>query len=147
MRFLTSTAPAVLALMLAAPAAHADMMVGNQTITDADRAAVSEHCKMLLAGAEPATPANSGNVENAKTEKIEAGQTAADATPPAATTQGNEGNPDQALDAVREAPANMDTNPPATDANTGNPNNDSVSNVNLQEISLADCQTAGVMDW
>lgn len=139
----TLTAPIALAASLClAPAAFAQTMVGGQEVSDADLAAVTEHCQTLAMGSNSETPdPASGNIDNDSTiDPVENAGTMDGAQP----TTGNEGNPDNDMPDPATA-ATADTPVDDTSGNDGNPNNDEFSGtVNMEVITLADCQAAGL---
>ncbi len=147
------TAPLALAAALGlAPAAFAQNMVGTQQINEADMAAVAEHCRTLAMGAnDQATSATdpggeAGNSGNADDDSVApTGPTPDAGTMDAAQpTTGNEGNQDD--DAPNpNAIAGADTSATATTGNEGNQDADQFSgSINMEIITLADCQAAGL---
>lgn len=139
----TITAPIALAAVLGfGSAAFAQNMVGTQQITEADMAAVAEHCRTLAAGqTTPTSDPVDGNVDNDATTAPAANSGTMDGATP---TTGNEGNVNH------DAP--NPTAIPSTDGPTsgttgveGNPDADQFSGgINMEIITLADCQAAGL---
>lgn len=124
--------PAIAALTLGG-AALGQTMVGPHDVSDADLPAVTEHCRTLASGADPATgdPAGADPTD----EMVPSGDMSAPAT------DGTEGN----ADAVDTMPAPMpDTDTPETDGAAGNADADAFSGLDLSQITLADCEAAGL---
>ena len=127
MKIKTLTAPIALAAVLGfGPAAFAQNMVGTQQVTEADMAAVAEHCRTLAMGSDDqaagATVAggdagNSGNADNDSVSSTGGPDADAGTMDGAQPTTGNEGNQD-------------------ADQFSGT--------INMEVITLADCQAAGM---
>ncbi|WP_410218658.1 hypothetical protein [Paracoccus sp. (in: a-proteobacteria)] len=137
------TAAAVLSL---SSAAFGQTMVGGQEVNQGSLPSVTEHCAML-AGQAPTsateTHANSGNVDAEDNVPEE------QAMDMSATEEvdGNSGNieaednlPEGELADVAATPAPTDPQPQTGNADA----DDNVGLVNLQAITLADCQEAGL---
>lgn len=154
MKITTLTAPLALAAALGfGSAAFAQNMVGTQQITEADRAAVAEHCRTLAMGSDDQAPnatvsgGDAGNSGNADNDAV-AGEGGPD--PDAGTmdgaqpTTGNEGNQDQ--DSPDPAAIPSTAGPASgTTGNEGNQDADQFSgSINMEVITLADCRAAGL---
>lgn len=143
----TLTAPIALAASLClAPAAFAQTMVGGQEVSDADLPAVTEHCQTLAMGSNSETPdPASGNIDNDNPAEpgnapVENAGTMDGAQP----TTGNEGNQDMDMPDPAAAAA-ADTPTDDTQGVDGNQDADEFSGtVNMEVITLADCQAAGL---
>jgi hypothetical protein len=153
MKIKTLTAPIALAAVLGfGPAAFAQNMVGTQQVTEADMAAVAEHCRTLAMGSDDqaagATVAggDAGNSGNADNDSV-AGtgpDTDVGTMDGAQPTTGNEGNQD---DDAPNPNAIASTAGPAsgTTGVEGNQDADQFSGtINMEVITLADCQAAGM---
>ncbi|SNR45968.1 hypothetical protein EYF88_07865 [Paracoccus sediminis] len=155
MNIKTLTAPIALAAVLGfGPAAFAQNMIGTQQINQADRAAVAEHCRTLAMGsddqAEGATSAggeagNSGNADNDSVSgtgpDMDAGTM--DGAMPTTGIEGNQDNdnPDPATAAAGDTDAAVT----GTTGVEGNQDADQFSgSINMEVITLADCQAAGL---
>lgn len=147
------TAPLALAAVLGlAPAAFAQNMVGTQQITEADMAAVAEHCRTLAMGSDDqatsATDAGgeAGNTGNADDDSVsgEMPDTDAGTMDAAQPTTGNEGNQDD--DSPNPNAIASTAGPTSgTTGNEGNQDADQFSgSINMEIITLADCQAAGL---
>ena len=153
MKITTLTAPIALAAALGfGSTAIAQNMIGTQQITEADMAAVAEHCRTLAMGsddqAEGATVAGgaAGNSGNADNDAVAGTGPDADAgtMDGAQPTTGNEGNQD---DDSRDPTAIASTAGPTsgTTGAEGNQDADQFSgSINMEIITLADCQGAGL---
>lgn len=128
-------------------AVSAQTMVGDQEVNAGDLPGVTAHCEMLAAGTgtTETTPGNTGNPDTtgreANTDATEVGSaTGADAV------AGNSGNPDQdADDAAAATMSTTGTDSAAPPANSGNIDaEETAGNVDLQQITLAECQAAGL---
>ncbi|WP_207100597.1 hypothetical protein [Paracoccus shandongensis] len=155
MKIKTLTAPLALAAVLGlAPAAFAQTMVGTQEITEADMAAVAEHCRTLAMGSNDQAPGatasggDAGNSGNADDDSVsEAGGPVADAgtMDAAQPTTGNEGNQDDDSPNPAAAATASDNSATATTGLEGNQDADQFSGrINMEIITLADCQAAGM---
>ena len=153
MKIKTLTAPIAVAAVLGfGPAAFAQTMVGTQQINEADMAAVAEHCRTLAMGSddqaasatEPGGDAgNSGNADNDSVSGTMPDQDAGtmDGAQP---TTGNEGNTDD-VSTNSGATDTSDNSATATTGLEGNPDADQFSGtINMEVITLADCQAAGL---
>lgn len=153
MKITTLAAPIALAAVLGfGSTAIAQNMIGTQQITEADMAAVAEHCRTLAMGsddqAEGATAAGgaAGNSGNADDDAVAGTGPEADAgtMDGAQPTTGNEGNqdddsPDPTAIASSAGPTS------GTTGNEGNQDADQFSgSINMEIITLADCQAAGL---
>jgi hypothetical protein len=154
MKIKTLTAPIALAAVLGfGPAAFAQNMVGTQQVTEADMAAVAEHCRTLAMGSDDqaagATVAggdagNSGNADNDSVSSTGGPDADAGTMDGAQPTTGNEGNQD---DDAPSPNAIASTAGPAsgTTGVEGNQDADQFSGtINMEVITLADCQAAGM---
>ena len=154
MKIKTLTAPIALAAVLGfGPAAFAQNMVGTQQVTEADMAAVAEHCRTLAMGSDDqaagATAAggdagNSGNADNDSVSGTGGPDADAGTMEGAQPTTGNEGNQD---DDAPNPNAIASTAGPAsgTTGVEGNQDADQFSGtINMEVITLADCQAAGM---
>ncbi|WP_306752110.1 hypothetical protein [Paracoccus actinidiae] len=154
MKIKTLTAPIALAAVLGfGPAAFAQNMVGTQQVTEADMAAVAEHCRTLAMGSDDqaagATAAggdagNSGNADNDSVSSTGGPDADAGTMDGAQPTTGNEGNQD---DDAPNPNAIASTAGPAsgTTGVEGNQDADQFSGtINMEVITLADCQAAGM---
>ena len=154
MKIKTLTAPIALAAVLGfGPAAFAQNMVGTQQVTEADMAAVAEHCRTLAMGSDDqaagATVAggdagNSGNADNDSVSSTGGPDADAGTMDGAQPTTGNEGNQD---DDAPNPNAIASTAGPAsgTTGVEGNQDADQFSgSINMEVITLADCQAAGM---
>ena len=154
MKIKTLTAPIALAAVLGfGPAAFAQNMVGTQQVTEADMAAVAEHCRTLAMGSDDqaagATVAggdagNSGNADNDSVSSTGGPDADAGTMEGAQPTTGNEGNQD---DDAPNPNAIASTAGPAsgTTGVEGNQDADQFSGtINMEVITLADCQAAGM---
>ena len=154
MKIKTLTAPIALAAVLGfGPAAFAQNMVGTQQVTEADMAAVAEHCRTLAMGSDDqaagATAAggdagNSGNADNDSVSSTGGPDADAGTMDGAQPTTGNEGNQD---DDAPNPNAVASTAGPAsgTTGVEGNQDADQFSGtINMEVITLADCQAAGM---
>jgi hypothetical protein len=154
MKIKTLTAPIALAAVLGfGPAAFAQNMVGTQQVTEADMAAVAEHCRTLAMGSDDqaagATVAggdagNSGNADNDSVSSTGGPDADAGTMDGAQPTTGNEGNQD---DDAPNPNAIASTAGPAsgTTGVEGNQDADQFSGtINMEVITLADCQAAGM---
>ena len=154
MKIKTLTAPIALAAVLGfGPAAFAQNMVGTQQVTEADMAAVAEHCRTLAMGSDDqaagATAAggdagNSGNADNDSVSSTGGPDADAGTMDGAQPTTGNEGNQD---DDTPNPNAIASTAGPAsgTTGVEGNQDADQFSGtINMEVITLADCQAAGM---
>ncbi len=128
-------------------AVSAQTMVGDQNVSAGDLPGVTAHCEMLAAGGATTdgVPANAGNPD---TTGLEANADATDLGG-AGTTEGvpgNTGNPDEDADAAAAATmATSGTDAAAPPANSGNVDAEETAGaVNLQQITLAECQAAGL---
>lgn len=125
-------------------AAIGQTMVGTHEISDADLPAVTEHCATLASGAEPGMDVGDGNAD------ADAIDPATDLDAPATEdtmdgalpTDGTEGNAD-ADDAATMTDTDVPTD--SADGAAGNADADEFSGLNLQEITLADCEAAGLV--
>lgn len=154
MSFKSLTAPVALAAALGfGSTAFAQTMVGTQEISEADLAAVTEHCRTLAAGSDDqATSATdpggeAGNSGNADNDSVSGTMPDTDAgtMDAAQPTTGNEGNQDN--DSPDPAAAGMasDNSATATTGLEGNQDADQFSGtINMEIITLADCQAAGL---
>lgn len=145
-------APIALATALGfGQAALAQNMVGTQQITEADMAAVQEHCRTLAMGTDEGgsatTPGgDAGNSGNADNDAV----AGTGPTPDAGTmdgaqpTTGTEGNQDNDM----PDPAAIPDSAGPTSGTTGlegNQDADQFSGtINMEVITLADCQAAGL---
>lgn len=146
------TAPLALAAALGfAPAAFSQTMVGGQEVSDADLAAVTEHCRTLAMGSDDqaagaTTPGgDAGNTGNADDDSVSGTMPDTDAgtMDGAQPTTGNEGNADN--DQRSGEPMPDAQTPTDTTGNAGNADADEFSGtVNMEVITLADCQAAGL---
>lgn len=123
--------------------AFAQTMVGGQEVSDADLPAVTEHCQTLVTGSNVATSEPmDGNVDDdSTTDPVENAGTMDAAQP----TTGNEGNQDH--DAPDPATAAAADTPPVDDTGGMDGNADAdqfTGSVNMEVITLADCQAAGL---
>ena len=155
MKIKALTAPlALAALMGFGSTAFAQNMIGTQQINEADRAAVAEHCRTLAMGSDDqaagATSAggDAGNSGNADNDSV-AGtgpDTDAGTMDGAMPTTGNEGNQDNDQpDPATAAAGDTDAAVTATTGVEGNQDNDQFSgSINMEVITLADCQAAGM---
>ena len=154
MKIKTLTAPIALAAVLGfGPAAFAQNMVGTQQVTEADMAAVAEHCRTLAMGSDDqaasATVAggdagNSGNADDDSVSSTGGPDADAGTMDGAQPTTGNEGNQD---DDTPNPNAIASTAGPAsgTTGVEGNQDADQFSGtINMEVITLADCQAAGM---
>ena len=154
MKIKTLTAPIALAAVLGfGPAAFAQNMVGTQQVTEADMAAVAEHCRTLAMGSDDqaagATAAggdagNSGNADNDSVSSTGGPDADAGTMDGAQPTTGNEGNQD---DDAPNPNAIASTAGPAsgTTGVEGNQDADQFSgSINMEVITLAACQAAGM---
>lgn len=137
------TAPLALAAALGfGSSAFAQTMVGGQEVSDADMAAVTEHCRTLAMGSDDAVQGNDGNVDNDSVAPT-GPDTDAGTMDGAQPTTGNEGNADN--DQRSGDPMSDAETPTDTQGNDGNENNDEFTgSVNMEVITLADCQAAGL---
>ena len=154
MKIKTLTAPIALAAVLGfGPAAFAQNMVGTQQVTEADMAAVAEHCRTLAMGSDDqaagATVAggdagNSGNADNDSVSSTGGPDADAGTMDGAQPTTGNEGNQDD--DAPNPNAIASTAGPTSgTTGVEGNQDADQFSGtINMEVITLADCQAAGM---
>ena len=154
MKIKTLTAPIALAAVLGfGPAAFAQNMVGTQQVTEADMAAVAEHCRTLAMGSDDqaagATVAggdagNSGNADNDSVSSTGGPDADAGTMDGAQPTTGNEGNQDD--DAPNPNAIASTAGPTSgTTGVEGNQDADQFSgSINMEIITLADCQAAGM---
>ncbi|WP_265500550.1 hypothetical protein [Paracoccus beibuensis] len=139
------TAAAVLSL---SSAAFGQNMIAGQEIEQGDLAAVTAHCEML-AGETPTTEnaadGNSGNID--AEDNLPAGDMAeAEATPAPMAADGNSGNIDAEDNLPEGDQAEAMATPAPVDAegNSGNIDaEDNMVSLNLQALTLQDCQEAG----
>lgn len=144
MKIKTLTAPIALAAALGlGSAAFAQNMVGTQQVNEADMAAVAEHCRTLAAGSNDQVAGNDGNVDNDAVSGTMPDQDAGtmDGAQP---TTGNEGNVDN--DAPDPAAIPSTAGPASgTTGLEGNADADEFTgSINMEVITLADCQAAGL---
>lgn len=154
MKIKTLTAPLALAAALGfGPAAFAQTMVGTQEITEADMAAVAEHCRTLAMGSDDQAPGatasggEAGNSGNADDDAVAGTMPEPDAgtMDGAQPTTGNEGNQDDDSPDPAAAAAASDNTATATTGLEGNQDADQFSGrINMEIITLADCQAAGM---
>lgn len=148
------TAPLAIAAVLGlGSTAFAQTMVGTQEISEADLAAVAEHCRTLAMGSDDqATSAtvsggDAGNSGNADNDSVAGSGPDADAgtMDGAQPTSGNEGNQDNDTPDPAAAAAASDNSSTATTGLEGNQDADQFSGtINMEIITLADCQAAGM---
>lgn len=128
-------------------AVSAQTMIGDQEVNAGDLPGVTAHCEMLAAGG-ATTEVTPGNAGNPDTTGLEANPDATDLGAAGAeeTVPGNTGNPDEAEDADTMATATTSgTDTAAPEANSGNVDAEEIAGaVNLQQITLAECQAAGL---
>ncbi|WEF23271.1 hypothetical protein [Paracoccus sp. S3-43] len=141
MKIKTFTAPLALAAMLGSTA-FAQTMVGDQEVSDADLPAVTQHCQTLATGSTTATsdPAD-GNADDDSDATPPANAGTMDGAQPTTGTEGNvdDDSPDPATAATAGTPVD------STTGNDGNQDADEFSgSINLDLITLADCQAAGL---
>ena len=139
------TAAAVLSL---SSAAFGQNMIAGQEIQQGDLAAVTAHCEMLAGETPTAANAADGNAGNIEAEdNLPSGDmVAATPTPAPIPADGNSGNieaednlPDGDQTDVMATPA-----PVEADGNSGNIEaEDNMVSLNLQDLTLQDCQEAG----
>ena len=142
MKIKTLTAPIALAAVLGfGPAAFAQNMVGTQQVTEADMAAVAEHCRTLAMGSDDqaagatAAGGDAGNSGNADNDSVS-----------------STGGPDADASASaicfcrRERSTSTSKSPASgTTGVEGNQDADQFSGtINMEVITLADCQAAGM---
>lgn len=154
MKIKTLTAPIALAAVLGfGSTAFAQTMVGTQEVNEADMAAVAEHCRTLAMGSDDqATSATdpggeAGNTGNADDDSVAGEMPDADAgtMDAAQPTTGNEGNQDDDSRDPAAAAAATDNSATATTGLEGNQDADQFSgSINMEIITLADCQAAGM---
>lgn len=138
------TAVAALAL---GGAVSAQTMIGDQNVSVGELPSVTAHCEMLSAGTgtTEGEPGNTGSPETtgreANTDATDLGTTAGEAGVP-----GNSGNADAAKDSVNAAAGTVaSTENTAPPANSGNMDaEEAVGRIDLQKITVADCQAAGL---
>ncbi|WP_374300373.1 hypothetical protein [Paracoccus sp. (in: a-proteobacteria)] len=150
----TFTAPIALAAVLGfGSAAFAQNMVGTQQVNEADMAAVAEHCRTLAMGSDDkamgatVSGGDAGNSGNADNDAVAPGGPDADAgtMDGAQPTTGNEGNQDNVSTNPAATAAGADSAATATTGLEGNPDADQFSGtINMEVITLADCQAAGL---
>ena len=146
------TAPMALAAVVGfGGTAFAQNMVGTQQITEADMAAVQEHCRTLAMGSDEGGTAtmpggDAGNSGNADNDTV----AGTGPTPDAGTmdgaqpTTGNEGNQDNDTPDPAAIPATAGPTSGTTGLE-GNQDADQFSGtINMEIITLADCQAAGM---
>lgn len=128
-------------------AAFGQTMIGGQEITSGDLAAVTAHCEMLAAGG-ATTDVAPGNTGNPDTTGLEANADASDLGDASNedVVAGNEGNPNAGESDANEAADGMvGETDVAADGNSGNVDAEAeVATLNLQDITLADCEAAGL---
>ncbi|MTD99489.1 hypothetical protein GIY56_04210 [Paracoccus sp. YIM 132242] len=154
MKIKTLTASIALAAVLGfGPAAFAQNMIGTQQITEADMAAVAEHCRTLAMGSDDQAPnatvagGDAGNTGNADDDSVSGTGPDADAgtMDAAQPTTGNEGNQDDDAPNPAAAAAASDNTATGTTGLEGNQDADQFSGkINMEIITLADCQAAGM---
>lgn len=142
--------PLALAAVVAfSPAAFAQTMIGDQEITRGSLPAVETHCARLAGtdtGAD--TVLDSGNIDaedQAPTGELAGGTDLSQPGTPDADP--NLGNPDAAeIAPTGDQVATAGGSAPPTDATSGNTeaDGDIPGSINLQAITLADCQAAGL---
>ena len=130
-------ATAAAALMIGS-AAFGQTAVGGQDISDADLPAVTEHCETLATGADASVDPGSGNPDAEDTEMSTMEATPDDTMP----TDGTEGNAD--ADAAEIMPDTAEATD-GTDGADGNVDADGFTGINLQDITLEDCEAAGLI--
>ena len=121
-------------------AALGQTMVGTQEISDADLPAVTEHCATLAGGADASVDPGAGNADaDAAAPDAPATDDTMDSAVP---TDGTEGNAD-----ADDAATMTDTDVPADSAEgaDGNADADGFSGLDLEAITLADCEAAGLV--
>ncbi|MCF3972548.1 hypothetical protein [Paracoccus salsus] len=142
MKFRFFAATTATALVLGG-AAFGQTMIGDQEVSAGDLAAVTAHCAMLAQGSATADvePGNTGNPGTTGLEESpEATEFGSDENED--VVPGNTGNAD-AADNMNAAAAPA-TDELAPDANAGNPEAETTTlSVNLQQITLAECEAAG----
>lgn len=148
------TAPLAIAAALGfGSSAFAQTMVGTQEINEADMAAVAEHCRTLAMGSDDqgTSPTDSGgelgNTGNADNDSVSGTGPEADAgtMDAAQPTTGNEGNQDNDSPNPATAATASDNSATATTGLEGNQDADQFSGtINMEIITLADCQAAGM---
>ncbi|MBC9247754.1 hypothetical protein H4P12_13820 [Paracoccus sp. 11-3] len=144
-------AAAAAIMFTASTAAFGQVMVGEQSVEAGDLPAVEAHCAMLATGGTESNMAEAGISGNPDTAGQEADADAAQlgSTANEAAPEGNAGNPSAEADAATEA-ATGDTSSSTTEqvavaGNSGNPDAEEASGgVNLQQITLAECEAAGL---
>ena len=148
------TAPLAIAAALGfGSTTFAQTMVGTQEISEADMAAVAEHCRTLAMGSDDqATSAtepggDAGNSGNADNDSVAGATPDTDAgtMDGAQPTTGNEGNQDNDSPDPAMAATASDNTATATTGLEGNQDADQFSGtINMEVITLADCQAAGM---
>ena len=129
-------------------AVSAQTMIGDQEVSAGDLPGVTAHCEMLAAGG-GTTEVMPGNTGNPDTTGLEQNAAATDLGTAGTeeTVPGNTGNPDEAKDAdAMAATTTAGTDTAATPpANSGNVDAEETAGaVDLQRITLAECQAAGM---
>jgi|DeeseametaMP1786_FD_contig_21_66121_length_519_multi_17_in_0_out_0_1 hypothetical protein len=128
--------------------AFGQTMIGEQEVSKSDVAFVQAHCEMLASGgteSDMATMGNSGNPDSDGTEpNPDATEFGSEAD--AEVVAGNSGNPDAGeADENKAAEGMVSETELGPEGNSGNPDAESdIPTVNLQQITLADCEAAGM---
>lgn len=148
MKIRTYTSPFALAAVVAlsfGSAGFAQTMIGDQEVGDGDLAAVKEHCAMLAGTDSAATDATTlpagadGNQDDDKTMAEPTDMAPADA-PTAVDGNVDADTPDPADAATAETAESA-----SPDIASGNPDAEEMpGGVNLQQITLAECEAAGM---
>lgn len=139
------TTAAVLSL---GSAAFGQTMIGGQEIGQGDLAAVTAHCEMLAGQAPTAenqADGNSGNID--AEDNLPAGDQVEATATPAPAADGNSGNIDAEdnLPEGDQAQVMATPAPVEADGNSGNVDaEEDMVGLNLQALTLEDCQEAGL---
>lgn len=143
-KVLSFTAAALVALN---SAAFAQTTVGSQTVDAGDLPSVRAHCEMLAGGGTESTMEEAGISGNPDADDVAEAQAAGSAAPADEATSPIESGNDDAADAQQQVAEASEAAPTTTApaGTSGNPDaEENVASINLQQITLADCQAAGL---
>lgn len=128
--------------------AFGQTMIGEQEVSKSDVAFVQAHCEMLASGGTESDMATMGNSGNPDTDGMEPKPDATDfgSASNEDAVAGNAGNPDAGeTDENQAAEGMVSETELGPEGNSGNPDAETdVPSVNLQQITLADCEAAGM---